>query len=313
MLNNIEKLRFYCQKILPLVYDDSLSYVEVLYKMNYKLNEIITSYNELITFYNSVEGTLEEINGKIIEIDNRLDGFTNELISFEERITTELNVGLETLDNKFNTLSAELQNEINALSSRIENELRTLTIQLQDMINTQLRLIREEVQLNNEEMREWVEVRLDEFLAEIPAKQNVMVIDPLTGKLVKLQDCIDGLFQYMRYGGITAQEYDNLGLTAEEYDTWVVNSIPRGLTAYEYDFYARKYFGVDGLKKIYHPKNGNMVEQQVVIYFNNDLLKTSGSLNAQEYDDLLIDAETYDGLSITAYQYDWESNRKLVS
>lgn len=313
MLNNIEKLRFYCQKILPLVYDDSLSYVEVLYKMNFKLNEVITASNQLIEFYNSVEGTLEEINGKIIEIDNRLDGFTNELISFEERITNELNIGMEELNNKFNLLSVELQGEITALSTRIENEMRSLTIELQDMINTQLRLIREEVQLNNEELREWVEIRLQEFLDEIPAKQHVLVIDPVTGELILLQDCIYNLFEYMRYGGITAQEYDNLGLTASEYDTWVVNSIPRGLTAYEYDFYARKYFGVDKLSKIYHPENGKLVEQNIVIYFNNDLLKTSGSLNAQEYDALNVDACDYDALALTAHEYDWESNRKLVS
>lgn len=37
----INKLRFYCQKILPLVYDDSLSYYEVLCKVVSKINELI--------------------------------------------------------------------------------------------------------------------------------------------------------------------------------------------------------------------------------------------------------------------------------
>ena len=37
----IRKLRFYCHKVLPLVYDDSLSYYEVLCKVVNKINEII--------------------------------------------------------------------------------------------------------------------------------------------------------------------------------------------------------------------------------------------------------------------------------
>ena len=37
----IDKIRFWCNKILPLVYDDSLSYYEVLCKISAKLNEVI--------------------------------------------------------------------------------------------------------------------------------------------------------------------------------------------------------------------------------------------------------------------------------
>lgn len=44
----IKPINFYCQKILPLVYDDSLSYYEVLCKVIDKLNEIIIAYNQLL-------------------------------------------------------------------------------------------------------------------------------------------------------------------------------------------------------------------------------------------------------------------------
>ena len=32
-MNNLSNFRFWCQKVLPLVYDDSLSYYEVLCKI----------------------------------------------------------------------------------------------------------------------------------------------------------------------------------------------------------------------------------------------------------------------------------------
>ena len=40
---DIEKLRFWCQKVMPLVYEDSLSYYELLCKVVNKLNEVIKS------------------------------------------------------------------------------------------------------------------------------------------------------------------------------------------------------------------------------------------------------------------------------
>ena len=45
--NHIGYLHFWCQKVLPLVYDNSLSYYEVLLKLQNKLNEVIKYTNEI--------------------------------------------------------------------------------------------------------------------------------------------------------------------------------------------------------------------------------------------------------------------------
>lgn len=55
---------YYCNKVLPLVYEDSLSYYEVLGKLTSKMNEIIESLNsadvgELIKQY--LEKILDEL------------------------------------------------------------------------------------------------------------------------------------------------------------------------------------------------------------------------------------------------------------
>ena len=42
---NLNKFRFWCQKVLPLVYDDSISYYEVLGKMVVYLNQVIDNVN----------------------------------------------------------------------------------------------------------------------------------------------------------------------------------------------------------------------------------------------------------------------------
>lgn len=43
---------FYSQKVLPLVYDNSLSYYEVLCKLTNKINELVDTVNELETKLN---------------------------------------------------------------------------------------------------------------------------------------------------------------------------------------------------------------------------------------------------------------------
>lgn len=44
---NVETMKYWCQKVLPLVYDDSLSYYEVLNKVVNKLNDLISNNDKL--------------------------------------------------------------------------------------------------------------------------------------------------------------------------------------------------------------------------------------------------------------------------
>ena len=43
----LEKFKFWCQKVLPLVYDDSLSYYEVLCKLTDYINNLMTDMESL--------------------------------------------------------------------------------------------------------------------------------------------------------------------------------------------------------------------------------------------------------------------------
>lgn len=66
-MNNWENIKitpfnFYCQHVLPLVYDESLSYYEVLCKIQSKLNEIIKSQNDLQDAFKSM---LEWVNNQL--------------------------------------------------------------------------------------------------------------------------------------------------------------------------------------------------------------------------------------------------------
>lgn len=63
---DVETFRFVCQKVLPLVYDDSLSYYEVLCKVSSKLNEVIGGLNENNDNVRELEAYVNEVK-KLIE------------------------------------------------------------------------------------------------------------------------------------------------------------------------------------------------------------------------------------------------------
>lgn len=60
----IDKLKYWCNKILPLVYDDSLSYYEVLCKTSAKLNEVIESTNGLLDAWNTYKNDIDKAFGE---------------------------------------------------------------------------------------------------------------------------------------------------------------------------------------------------------------------------------------------------------
>lgn len=56
---NYDRLKFWCYKILPLVYDDSLSYYEVLCKMRDYINHMIDDIKELAQVYVDIEAYIK--------------------------------------------------------------------------------------------------------------------------------------------------------------------------------------------------------------------------------------------------------------
>ena len=48
------QLHFYCQKVLPLAYDDSLSYYELLCKVVKYVNELALTYNQITQNFNVI-------------------------------------------------------------------------------------------------------------------------------------------------------------------------------------------------------------------------------------------------------------------
>ena len=80
---NIINFRYWCHKVLPLVYDDSLSYYELLCKVMKKLNEIIDTVNDidLSELYALIKAIMEMVAGGEYGFDEK--GNYNTAINYE--------------------------------------------------------------------------------------------------------------------------------------------------------------------------------------------------------------------------------------
>lgn len=95
-MNTIKPFRFWCQKILPLVYDESLSYYELLCKVVDYLNSVISNCNELI------EG-FTQLSAAYAELKNYVDNYFNNL-DVQEEINNKLDALVE--DGTFDDMVA---------------------------------------------------------------------------------------------------------------------------------------------------------------------------------------------------------------
>lgn len=97
--------RFWCQKVLPIVYDDSLSYYELL-------NKVVNYLNNVIADVSSVESNVGELNESYISLQNYVNEHTQELVD-------TVNTFTDFVENYFENL--DVQREIN-------NKLDTMVI-----------------------------------------------------------------------------------------------------------------------------------------------------------------------------------------
>lgn len=95
MFDSLKSFRFWCHKVIPLVYDDSLSYYEFLCKVMQKLNEVIDLLNahsqEIERFEQDITGQFNQLRAEFeafrTEIREKIDAF--EALFIEDFSTTK--------------------------------------------------------------------------------------------------------------------------------------------------------------------------------------------------------------------------------
>lgn len=127
----IQRAMVYCQNILPLAFDNSLSYYEFLCAMHCKLNEVIKAVNNqnltMVEFQKlisqEVEAFEKTINESFSQLTTDYNNFKTELLNdfetFQNEITTEWGAYRTGINNRVTEFETSVTNQLQEFSTLI--------------------------------------------------------------------------------------------------------------------------------------------------------------------------------------------------
>lgn len=130
---NVPKLRgLITQAVLPLVYDESLSYYELLCKVIAKINEILVILNEFDPeVFNEIYRRLEVLEGVAENHEIQINEINNVLNELKQNVYN-LNITVNNLGEQVSTHESELENHeqrITALESIVSYYMQPVNIE----------------------------------------------------------------------------------------------------------------------------------------------------------------------------------------
>lgn len=125
----IDKVKYWCNKILPLVYDDSLSYYEVLCKTSAKLNEVINSTNELLDAWNTYKNDIDKAFGDYTA------GLDKKFYDLTDKIDADFLRYRDTVNDAIRAEFAEQERRLTAQDDKISAQDTQITA-ISDKVNT---------------------------------------------------------------------------------------------------------------------------------------------------------------------------------
>lgn len=113
----------YIPKIVPLVYDDTLSYYEFVCKLLNKVNECITSLNALGVRVDDLEAAVQELQTIVSQFDDRITANENNITALQGDVTAinntieTINGAISTINSSIETMSGDIATNTGAIAS----------------------------------------------------------------------------------------------------------------------------------------------------------------------------------------------------
>lgn len=150
----VPNIHYWTQRVLPCVFDESLSYVEKINKLEEEINKLIEEYN---TFGQNV----------VTEINTFEEETTNQINTFIEQVTNEINTFKSDITNQLNTFETTITNKQNAFETRILE----LTQEFETAINNDIATFKQTITTQQEQFETRVNNDINtmqEVVNEIP-------------------------------------------------------------------------------------------------------------------------------------------------
>ena len=286
MYKDITPLRFWAQKILPLTYDDSLSYYESLCKFADKVNELIDRMNLYEEEYKD---------------------YVDEQVSFLKTYIDEQDNATKTvLEIKMENLKNETERQINELKLKLQQTLDDVNNKLAEYSESLVRLYDFVVSDQNRQDIYFKNL-LEEFYHKIWSlidQYTNIIYNPTNGQLTTVEQAINDIWNILRYQAMTCIEFEWLGYSCDKWDSI-------GYSALDFDLYS----GVKYAKRIcdcwmINPYTGEKSLVTDVIYTLIGM--RAEGLTTEQYDAKNLTASRFDSTNITAYDFDFQGSISLA-
>lgn len=220
-----------CHKVLPLTYDQSLSYYEQLCKLVNKVNEVIDTFNDY-----------EEIINRLAELVVDIESILRDVNELKVEMTNA-NADINGLKNSVVDLSQEdarLQEEINRLTAKINN----IVLQYDGIIayvDNAVASVKIENQADWIKFEQHINVLIGEMRAEIDDLRKLVsevptsVYNPVRGYREGFNKNNADVYHDLRYGGFTNAELSEFGISNNHVASLVHNNR-------DYALHAKKRF-----------------------------------------------------------------------
>lgn len=231
--NFIQRAQIYCAKVIPLVFDNSLSYYEFLCHVCAKLNETIDAVNaqnlNIIEFTKMVSLELEKFEGYIEKRQTDFEStFKADWEKFKAEISAEWDAYKAELDEKFNDELAkneqfrkDITAEMTAFKSEISKEIvdfkNEITTQFNDYKTTVNGLIEKfEVDTNADltEFKATMQTQQNEFEAHMVSIFNQFTADETTAR-TEFEANFQKLFEHWKIDTLAALDSWKTDTTAQ--------------------------------------------------------------------------------------------------
>lgn len=144
MMNDFNKFpnfRFWTQRVLPCVFDESLSYVEKINKLEQMINDLIDEYNKFGQQVTNEVNTFEaETNQKIQDFINQVTQIIND---FKQQVTTEIT----RFEKQVTDSQNEYEESMNALYAQFTQSINSTVEEFENRVTEQQNLFM--TQINN--------------------------------------------------------------------------------------------------------------------------------------------------------------------
>lgn len=334
IVDKIAKVRVLCHKVLPAVYDESLSYLEQISKLAYKLNETIDGVNALNDNVQVLNDSVTDLNERVTAVEGEISGFEEEVNRRVDELEIALTAKIDTsvaemeakVDEKLESVDVkidEIDNRVNELDEYVHSTIDSITRDVMILVNTEIQRIQELYSSFEDDMKQYVEDKVNEVIKNIPDLTNIYVNSPASGRLVKVQVALDEVFDFHLYNALSCDEYNSFAFTCNQLNTLVVKHVKRGFTVREWLHDAKKLLieqvPVEKVIDWVHPHSivrnvltGALDWLDKNVEINTNMWACSGCFTCDELNSLAFTCDEYNEFGVSCYDYNMMANAIMV-